>query len=112
MLRCGHASRKAKARPCESRPITSGISSSMAFRNFLRRTRELGRARYQKPNIISESGVCAWVVERSLMGAEWQITTAGPKWESGLRWRAEGPTLPLHHFKLGIIASASQEFRR
>src|SRR5438477_9692487 len=37
--------------------MTSGISSSVVLSSFLRLSRSLGMARYQKPNSISESGV-------------------------------------------------------
>src|ERR1035441_9241691 len=58
MPRCGQASRMAKARPCWSRPTTRGCSSSIVGNNSPRFTLSLGKARYQKPKSIRESGVC------------------------------------------------------
>src|SRR5215470_20343839 len=57
MPRCGHASRSAKAFPMRSRLITKGIPSSMALCRRPRVTLSEGKARYQKPVSISESGV-------------------------------------------------------
>src|SRR5438445_12966169 len=56
MPRCGQASRRAKGFSVRSRPIPSGMSSSIALCKWPRFTRSEGSARYQKPVSISESG--------------------------------------------------------
>src|SRR6266571_419565 len=66
MPRCGQLSRRANARPRRSRPITRGISSSVAFTSSLRPTRSVGIARYQKSNSIRESGVCRYFPAHAL----------------------------------------------
>src|SRR5579884_773709 len=59
MPRCGQLSRKANGRPCASRPITSEVPSSIAWRIFLRGTAALKRAGYQNPRSIPVSDCSA-----------------------------------------------------
>src|ERR1700679_1053338 len=68
MPRWGQASRRAKGWPERSRPMTKGISSSVALLRWLRWTRSAGKARYQKPVSMSESG--AWRCGESRSGME------------------------------------------
>ena len=67
MPRCGQASRSANALPLRSRPITSGISSSMAFCSSPWLTFSDGSARYQKPVSINESGASRFNVSGAAM---------------------------------------------
>src|SRR4051812_39344948 len=60
MPRWGQAARSAKGRPSRSRPRSKGTSSSIAFVMRLRWRCSDGKARYQNPNNISESGVWRW----------------------------------------------------
>ena len=49
-----------KGRPRASRPMASGVSSSMAFCRARCRPGRPGRARYQNPVSMRESGVWRW----------------------------------------------------
>src|SRR3954463_10173397 len=75
MPRWGQASRSANGEPSLSRPMTNGISNSVAWWSWLRLTWSAGRARYQNPNSINESGVCWRGASRSGIGGT--VTQAG-----------------------------------